>query len=157
MVNMEDNEILNGEEYVDPTTNIHYGKGDSTRSFKDIIISQIATTIKNGSVDFQVGFWSKRLSKVGGEITESETYIQDSFEQYGNSVDSLHDLLLCFFTPTMIKKSKEHYDKLKLLKKKYSDHKNYRQYKQNYKRELLQSLLVFVQEQKIFNKKEITD
>lgn len=90
--------------------------GERSLSFKDIILNQFNTVVKNANVEFRGGFWTKYISKTGEERL---IYIPDTRETFCNSVRILATVWKKRFQPNMKMRYKVFKKKLKELQEEF--------------------------------------
>lgn len=75
----------------------YQGKRDEKLTFKMIVLEHLQRILRLSSVEFRGGYWQEKSVSKGGVVSTEKTYVPDSREEYGNAVDSLHDILFPHF------------------------------------------------------------
>lgn len=92
----DDIKFIDGETYKG-------GKGEGI-TFKQIVLNQVSRITKLMSKEFHGGYYNEKVKPLGGDVPIIErTYIEDSREQFKNSVNCLYDLLYPQFDKQMEK------------------------------------------------------
>lgn len=148
-------------QYIDAES--YSGGGKDQLTFKEIIMRHIVKISGLASKEFTGGYWQDRTKVIGGVGVTDHYYVGDSREEYGNSIDFLHDMLHPYFDEEMQKASDIAQKKLEKAdndshykddngKEKF-DKQLYRNLKVEIQRELLRALSAFLLREKYLTAK----
>ena len=134
------------------------GGGKQEVTFPAIVMRHIIRLGGLASQEFRGGYWEKHPRMIGGSTYSDEHYIGDSREEYGNSIDFLHDILHEYFDSTMQKASLQDGKELEIAKEqatstneqgvKTIDKQTYKNKKIQIKRKLFRALMGFLKREK---------
>lgn len=154
---------MNGDEVQFIDAESYQGGQKDQLTFKEIIMRHIVKLSGLASKEWHGGYWQDKSKVMGGMGVTDHYYVGDSREEYGNSIDFLHDMLSPYFDEEMLKVSQEVKEKLKEAQeesyykddngKKKFDKQHYRSLKIHIQRELLRALSAFLLREKYLSAK----
>lgn len=137
-----------------------------TYSYKEIVLAQVQRVVGIASKEMREGFYI--YSQNANQQAQKMRYVGDTREEYWNSVDVLHDLLLAKFDDEMKKQSAEIYNLVDELKEEFLQevqktedtrklHRTYISNKLKLYRKLFQQLCLFLNRENFLETEEIHD
>ena len=151
--------------YID-AENYQGGQRDQL-TFREIVMRHIVKLSSLSSKEFCGGYWQERTKVIGGAGVTESFYVGDSREEYCNSIDFLHDILVCYFDEEMKKASQDNEKEIDKVyndsfyknedDKKKLDKQHFRNKKVIIKRKLLQALSAFLMREKYLSAKQFEE
>lgn len=94
-------------------------KGDKqgNTTFNDLLFEHIRRILIAQSIEMRGGFWITKTKTSHGTTTQERSYVPDTRETFGGTVDALHDLALPHFDKKMQEVAKKINDSLEQIKK----------------------------------------